>query len=283
MGNHYVPQKYLKGFAESRNPDIIWMYDKKLHQFANPSIKQIAQESAFYSAEVERQLNEFVERPANLVLDKLRDQVRINDLERIHLAIYIATMLYRVPRRRTRAFSMLPSVLEKTINEVTAEVQEWARVAEDRDLVKCRLAEIERAKQSLRNKTPDVIIEQIRTPWASKQMISLVSAMSWEIVHSGGPNYFLTSDNPVYFFEAFGMGKPKSELTFPIATDLALFASWQGAQNSINYLEASQRLVREANRRLASDAERFVFYHRQEEWIAKISDNPKPYISRIQW
>jgi hypothetical protein len=94
------------------------MYDKKLRKFTNPGIKSVAQESAFYSAEVEHQLNEFVEKPANLVLDKLRNQESIDDLERIHLAVYIATMLKRVPRRRTQAFSMLPVVLEKTITKV---------------------------------------------------------------------------------------------------------------------------------------------------------------------
>ncbi len=283
MGHHYVPQKYLRGFADAKNPDAIWMYDKKLHQFTNPGIKSVAQESAFYSADVEHQLNEFVERPANLVLDKLRNQESIIDSERIHLAVYIATMFQRVPRGRTRAYSKLPSVYENTINKVKAEVLEWARVAENKDLVERRLAEIEDITQCLRNSTPDFIIERIRTPWVSEKVISMVCAMSWRIVHSTGPDYFLTSDNPAYFFEAYGIGRPESELTFPISTDFALFASWQGAQNSISHLGAKQKLVREANRRLAFGAERFVFYHRRVEWVAKLSDKSKPFLSRIQW
>jgi hypothetical protein len=107
--------------------------------------------------------------------------------------------------------------------------------------------------------------------------------MPWHVVHSSGPDYFLTSDNPAFFFEAYGIGKPESELTFPIATDLALFASWQGPQNSTYNHEAKQRLVREANTRIASAAERFVFYYRQEEWVAKVSNNKQPYLSRILW
>jgi hypothetical protein len=86
-----------------------------------------------------------------------------------------------------------------------------------------------------------------------------------------------------FFFEAYGIGRSESESTFPIATDLALFASWQGQQNSTSHLVAKQRLVREANTRLASGAERFIFYHQQEGWVAKVSDNPKPYLSRIRW
>jgi len=64
---------------------------------------------------------------------------------------------------------------------------------------------------------------------------------------------------------------------------LALFASWQGEQNTIIYIQARPALVREANKRLMNGAERFVFSHRQEDWIAKISDKTNPYLSRIQW
>jgi hypothetical protein len=60
MGHHYVPQKYLRGFAELGNDDAIWMYDKKLRKFTNPGIKSVAQEAGFYSEEVEQQLNELL-------------------------------------------------------------------------------------------------------------------------------------------------------------------------------------------------------------------------------
>jgi hypothetical protein len=283
MGHHYVPQKYLRGFAETENKDAIWMYDKKLRKFTNPGIKSVAQEAGFYSDEVEQQLNELVEKPANRVLDKLRNQDRISEIERVHLAVYIAIMPKRVPKRRIKAFSILPEVFEKTINEVRAEIQEWGRTTQNKDLFERRLLETEIAEQSFRKKTPESIVEQIRKPWASKQIISLVCAMPWRIVRSTRSDFFLTSDNPAYFFEAYGIGNPKSELTFPISTDLALFASWQGEQNSISYVQARPALIREANRRLISGAERFIFSHRQEDWIAKISDNPKPYLSRIQW
>lgn len=42
MGHHYIPQKYLRGFAETENPDAIWMYDKKLRRFTNPGIKSFS-------------------------------------------------------------------------------------------------------------------------------------------------------------------------------------------------------------------------------------------------
>ena len=283
MGHHYVPQKYLRGFAEIGNPDAIWMYDKKLRQFTNPGIKSVAQESGFYNNDVEQQLNELVEKPANKVLDKLRNQEQITDTDRIHLGVYIATMLKRVPKRRTEAFSMLPNILEKTITEVRTQIQEWGQSTQNKELFERRLLEVEAAEKSLQNKVPDSIIEQIRQPWASEKMISAICTMAWRIARSPASDFFITSDNPAYFFKAYGIATPKSELTFPISNNLALFASWQGKQNATIYIQAKPALVREANKRLISGAERFVFSHRQEDWIAKISDKPNPYLSRIQW
>jgi hypothetical protein len=282
MGHHYVPQKYLRGFAEFGNDNTIWMYDKKLRKYTNPTIKSVAQEAGFYSEEVEQQLNELIEKPANRVLDKLGSKKNIDEMERIHLSTYIATMIKRVPKRRTQALSIAPGVIEKTINEVREQVQEWASTTENKVLAERRLNEIKEIEEKLRNKIPEFIIDQIRLPWATQEMIDLIGVMSWYVV-SSKEDRFITSDNPAYFFEAYGIGTPKSELTFPISRDLALFTSWQGAQNSLTYLEARPKLVREANKRLVSGAERFVFSHRQADWIVKISDNPKPYLSRILW
>jgi hypothetical protein len=283
MGHHYVPQKYLRGFAETENPDAIWMYDKKLRQFTNPGIKSVAQEAGFYNNDVEQQLNEWVEKPANKVLDKLRNQERITDTDRLHLSVYIATMLKRVPKRRAEAFSMIPGVFEKTITKVRTQIQEWGQTTQNKELFERRLLEVEAAEKKLRNEVPDFLIEQIRQPWASEEMISAIYTMPWRIAYSPASDFFITSDNPAYFFKAYGIATPKSELTFPISTDLALFASWQGEQNTTIYVQARPKLVREANKRLISGAERFVFSHRQDDWIEKISDTPNPYLSRIQW
>lgn len=283
MGHHYVPQKYLRGFANTENPNTIWMYDKKLQQFKNPGIKSVAQKSGFYSNDVEQQLNELVEKPANKVLDKLRNQEKITEIDRIYLGIYIATMLMRVPKRRVEAYSLYPSVFEKVITNVRGQIQEWGKTTQNKELFERRLLEVEEAEKKFINEVPDSVVEQIRQPWANEEMISAICSMTWRLVRSTTSDFFITSDNPAYFFKAYGIGTSKSEMTFPISTDLALFASWQGRQNTIIYLKARPYLIKEANKRLMFGAERFVFSHRKEDWIAKISNNSNPYLSRIQW
>jgi len=283
MGHHYVPQKYLRGFAETGNPDAIWMYDKRLRQFSNPGIKSVAQEPEFYTNDAEQQLNELVEKPANKVLDKLRNQERITDTDRIHLSVYIATMMKRVPKRRTEAYAMIPSVFEKAFSKVRTQIQEWGQTTQNKEVFERKLLELEAAEKKLQNEAPEFLSEQIREPWANEEWISAIYTMAWRIARSPASDFFITSDNPAYFFKDYGIATPKSELTFPISTDLALFANWQGEQNTTIYVQARPALVREANKRLMSGAERFVFSHRKVDWIAKISDKPNPYLPRIRW
>lgn len=284
MGHHYVPQQYLRGFAVPESPGEIWMYDKLSRRSVQTSIKFIVQEAGYYSEKTEKQLSELVEGPAYHALNKLRRGESIGDTERTHMALYIGTMLMRVPRRRRKAFEMLPGVLEDTINKVSTQVEQWAHSeGADPQVVSRRFAELERARESLRREPPLEVVEQIRAPWPSERVLALVSAMTWRIVSTGGVAFFLTSDNPAYFFEAYGLGNPESELTFPLSSDMALLASWQGMPLEIIFLNAKPALVKEVNRRVASGAERFVFYHAREEWVAKIADKQRPYLSRIKW
>jgi len=66
-------------------------------------IKQVAQEPGFYTDAVEESLTEYVEKPANAVLDKLRLGEAIGEVDRAHLAYYMGTMIRRVPHARTKA------------------------------------------------------------------------------------------------------------------------------------------------------------------------------------
>ncbi|HEY4233711.1 MAG TPA: DUF4238 domain-containing protein, partial [Lacipirellulaceae bacterium] len=63
MGYHYVPQEYLKGFADPSNPDRLWQFDKKVQIYSKAAlpIDQIAQSRDFYDAKTEDELNRLVE------------------------------------------------------------------------------------------------------------------------------------------------------------------------------------------------------------------------------
>ncbi|MGB7295705.1 MAG: DUF4238 domain-containing protein [Candidatus Aminicenantales bacterium] len=284
MGHHYVPRKYLRGFADPNNPGKIWMYDKHSHRFTHASIISVAQEASYYSEDAERQLSEFVEGPAHKVLKKLRCGDSINDNERMRLALYVATMLMRVPRRRRKAFEMLPSVREDVINRATLIITQWAKTSMVAPALKLkRFAELERAREKLRAQPPEEVVKKIRAPWPSEKVLACVIGMTWRIASAGDAGFFLTSDNPAFFFEAYGLGRPESELTFPLASELALLGSWQGAPNETIFVKAKPSLMKEVNRRIASGAERFVFYRGREDWVAQLAERRNLRLNRIIW
>lgn len=285
MGYHYVPRKYLEGFSDPERPGFVWQYDKKERRFSQTpaSIRRVAQQRGFYDEDVERELNELVESPGNQAIDKLRSNLPITDEERLNLAIYIATMVHRVPRHRERAKEIAPKALSEVVSKLKSQILAVAEEQRlDDSIIAKRLAEVDAADERCRETPPPEIIRQLRAPWPSEPIVGLILAMTWRFVSTEGPTYFITSDNPAFFFECYGLGSPESELTFPLSGNLALLGSWQPGAD-LRLLPARQQLVKEANRRLASAATRFLFYRERKEWVATIANKKRPYLSRIRW
>jgi len=284
MGHHYVPQHYLRGFEPPAHPGTIWRYDKASKLFKCIPIKVVAQEPAFYAEEDERALSTQIEGPALGSLARLRRGEAISQDDRARIAVYAASMMMRGPRRRRKALEMAPSVLADTITGFKKRLEEWASSPDaDRALVARRFAELEAVRDKYAREPPSTVIDQVRSPWPRQRFVDLIFAMTWRVIASDASTRFLTSDNPAFFFEAHGLGQPEAEISFPLASDVALHGSWQGPREGLIFVQAKPVLVREINRRIVSGAERFVFYHEHAKWIATIADKPHPFLSRIQW
>lgn len=253
MGHHYVPQEYLRGFTHPSCPKALWQFDKDTQTFsAEPaSIAKIAQQRSFYEDDAERMLNELVEIPGNRVLRKLRlGDLDLADEERVSLSVYIATMLKRVPHRRAKATGMAPQVLTKVTSELRDQIRAYADAGQiSPDTAVKRLAETDTAAAKFSAEMPDNVRDQIRSPWPTETMVDLVYRMHWRFVCTVGGQYFVTTDNPAFFFGCYGLGTKHSELTFPVSSELAIFGSWTPVTKSNGIVHRTQ-FVKEANRRL---------------------------------
>lgn len=285
MGRHYVPQEYLRGFAIAGDPDRIWMFDKKTFVSKAVPIKNAAQAPGYYDDDVEQQLNDLVEAPANLALDCLRNGQQLSPEHRNHLAVYIAVMLKRVPRTRRNALeNIVPKVLEDTINETINKLRKLAETSERKELLDQRLAEVERLRKEYREQPPDEVVDQIRSPWVSVRMLSAVARMTWRIFRAPDHEAFVTSDNPAYFFESYGIGTENSEIVFPVSSQCALHGSFQGSEGESLYMAKPwTEFAREVNRRMVAGAERFVFSESKKTWLPAVAKKPRPYLSHIRW
>jgi hypothetical protein len=284
MGHHFVPQRYLRNFEDPSRPGFIWLHDKVGGAGRLVPIKKVAQAKGFYSAETEASLASEVEAPGNAAIRKLRGDTAITPVERLQLAYYIGVMLKRIPARRRRSSEMIPGVLADVASQVRDQLKAVASAVQaDPELLAQRLREVDAAENTFASQPPPEVLEQIREPWASEAMLRALFGMTWRVLISSGPQYFIATDNPVFFFGAYGLARKESELAFPLSTTHALHGSWRSAGSDLVFLRTTQTIVKEINRRLASEAERLVFYHEPAPWLLKILPKKKPYLSVIRW
>ncbi len=285
MGYHYVPKKYLKGFSDPLHLDFVWQFDKKAAKFSGQpvAIEKVAQQRGFYDPNIEKKLNDIIEIPGNRVLEKLRFDEEITKEDRAILSIYIATMITRVPQHRKRALELAPKALDKAVSRCKQQIRELAALGDIEDsIVAEHLTTIDNTEEKLREISPLEAVPELRIPWPSNRITRLIFSMTWRFIVADESSFFLTSDNPAFFFECYGLGKLESELTFPISSRLVLFGSWSPIRLRNQKIRNSQ-LVKLANRRIAYGASRFIFSRAKKPWIPKIASKNIEQLSIINW
>ncbi len=284
MGHHFVPQRYLRNFADPHHPGYIWVHDRHGGEAQLANIAKVAQSRDFYSQSTETILAETVERPANLVIQKLTTRQLVTTSERVQLAYYVAVMMKRIPAHRRRSSEILPEVLADLVTEVRSYLNALAdQVGADPEILKRRALELDAVERKFQAHPPPNVLEQIREPWPSQQMVQLLFRLTWRVLISSGPAYFLTSDNPAFHFRGLGLARKESELSFPLSTHYLLHGSWQQADSDLVFVNAEQALVKEINRRIVSETERLVFYHQAADWLPKMFKTENLLLNKIEW
>lgn len=281
MGQHHVPQHYLRHFATPEDPNQIWMYDKCSKQFKRLPIKNVAQSNGYYSEEDERALSEWIERPAQDPLDQLRNGEQVGVEGRRAVAVYLESMIKRVPHTRKK---MLEKARQK-INERLAEIRANPKlfVSKFNSSQEELLEGIERWEHQFDSSPLTERADIIRRQWSSPVVLHYIFTMTWRVIKADDAHRFLTSDNPVFLDEGAGLKSSLGEFSFPLSSDVALHGSWQGPREGLFFVQARPPLVKEIDRRVAFVAERFVFYRRNASWVPKVADKLSPRLTPIEW
>jgi hypothetical protein len=282
MGKHYVTQEYLRGFSSSPDQPFIWMFDKIRRKWSHAAIDKVAQERDYYPPDIEGRLTREVELPGHQALNRLRSRQPLAANDRGAFAYYLAVLVMRVPTKRRKGHDLVPEVLGSTMAKAREEI---ARIATEDHTVRVEewLNVVDKIEQQYRLYPPPNVIAQINSPWPSEEVATAIHRMTWRVIDIPRDHFLLTTDNPVFFFDGYGLATAKSELTFPISSDRALLGSFQGAPGSTLLLKARPALVKEINRRLASGAERFLFTARRVSWIETLALKSNPYLNQIVW
>ena len=111
--------------------------------------------------------------------------------------------------------------------------------------------------------------------YKSEEVTELLNNMTWRFLVIESEPAFLTSDNPVFYFEGMGLNKPESELSFPISSNIVLWSTWRQDLPE-GYFQTNKQVVKEMNRRMAQNASRYIFYASEKKWIM-------PFIKKNEW
>ncbi len=267
MGHHYVPQQYLRGFSTPEDARLIWMYEKGERYASCAAISRVAQERGFYTEQTEGFLARQIELPANAVLARLRAREHITGYEREALARYMDAMLKRVPRHRGRLEKLAPGVLASVFADFDGFISgEIRKAPEDRERWERLRTQARQLQASYDERIPDDLWRELIQPRLSARIVDALVTMRWIFLTRECPPFFLTGDNPVFYFETIGLANELAEVSFPIARDIALWATRRPDIRQ-GMAPADSQLVKEFNRRTINITTRFVFHSLREDWV----------------
>lgn len=276
--HHTVPRFYLKGFTDPADPERIYVFRQGEPPFCT-GVKGVAFINNYYTYEdnagntksIERDLADLIEGPTVPVLTKIRARQSITKQEKEILARYISVMLTRVPAHRKRAEAWLPEAVEKFRPQLPELLEEL--LAKSPPALQTREQLLDMGHDYL-DKYKEEPPSYLAVGLVSDKYAFVFAQMNWVFYTSTTQRGFVTSDNPVFFFEGFGLvGKngPSDmvEVTFPISTHICLWASWRGTPGiaDLAYAPATEALVTEINSRTASAALRELYYPGNPRWI----------------
>jgi hypothetical protein len=263
MGDHYVPQFYLQGFASNSR---LWAHDRALGKSFLTQPKAIANETNMYPPELEAYLANKIEDPAKEAIAKVRSCVPLSSPERESLAHYLVALWKRVPDARTRVAQRLLGVAASVRTDVLAQIDLLAEA--DPDFAEAAQERRERVNAVIdlyeKDPPPDIWQQTLKSG-ATPRMVDGLLAMHWRYLRVD-QGMLLASDNPVFFFASVGIGNPASELTISFSSTVALWAN-RRSDSGPAVARASREAVRELNRRAVHNATRFVFSEADESWI----------------
>lgn len=274
--NHHIPQYYLSGFASSPASDRVWVYEKGSDHVFNPNLTNVATENHRWPKETEEYLTQQIENPANPILDKIRHRQLLTTDDKDKISAYIVVMWRRVDEGLLRTKAIMPEVSADLFRQFRDEISK--RVKENpskADTFQNSLNELTRLENKYKTEFPREFWYKTITAESSLQLKLFLTAMTWVLFTCGnGQQPFLTCDNPVYYFHDIGIGKPQSEITFPISSTTALWATWR-IDLEEGYLSAQEAAIKEINRRTVVNATRYVYYSRNSPWVVTLV-NRKP-------
>lgn len=286
--HHYVPRFYLEGFIDPKNKPYIWIYEKGKQYIKKATAKDIAVEKHYYSFITEtgtKDSETFEDAFAELetksapILQNIKSGEAINDQEKQTLSYFIAYTMTRVPNYRKNIESIGGKLIKKSMKMIVS----------DKEVFKNKVNKLEKERGEKFKHTVEDYIEAIQKdlidvkvhPGFSLGMIGIAKElapifykMDWAFLKATDEYDFLTSDNPLYYFDptyspktfdGIGLLHNNIEVYFPISRNIMLIGTWK---NFKGYHQLKNKHVRDINKRTVIFALRFIFSSKKSQRIS---------------
>jgi hypothetical protein len=270
MGQHYIPQYYLNGFSDPSNSARIWVYEKGARRIFCTTTQNVAKENRRWPEAVEHYLANQIEGPARPVLDRIRNHQPITANDKQAFSDYMLVMVKRVPKGLERMRASFPATREKAFAQLKSDILRLLQEDPSHNSILQQLLEaLPRLKARYENEFPMEVWYSTLNLDSLPRVRAILPAMTWVFLTSDKKQPFLTSDNPFFFFEGLGIGRPESQITFPISSGTTLWATWRKDLTE-GYVQAKDADIRKTNRRTASAATRYVYCSQNAQWVATL-------------
>jgi hypothetical protein len=278
--HHYLPQMYLRGFADE--DDLVWVFDRQNKTYLHQGVINTAVKKDFYTVKgpdgqktdaVETMMANMVESPMKSIIERL-DKKNLNweGEDREILALFVALL-----RTRNLAF-------DKDQNEFTDQFFRWWNKAThpSPEAVDKSLRDYEaKTGEDMTDVSPQELFEMIRDDQFEfknprqnniKMMMSLsldiakvLFRLNWEILAAPKGMSFITCDNPFtvvpppHFnssLEGFGILTPGASTVVPLSrkTAICFYGEGQRTRGAVVYKD----FLRNTNVVVAANSERFI-------------------------
>lgn len=215
---------------------------------------------------------EKLEKASDAIFRKLRSHQMITQQEKETFASYIFCVFKRVPKSIERLQSSFPRIYAS----VSSEILDWLD-EEEATSVKGNVAQLTRI-HAIRDEVQDILEFYRKNLLDSEIRLAgmvaesrlgipeIMAGMAWQFFVAPLGYGYITGDNPVF---TPGLNKPYSEVSFPIATDVALVMSWHNVQQG--FIFATPEIVKEINQRTANNAQYELYYSCSERWVVDLA------------
>lgn len=270
--HHYLPQFYLKGFADPEPPPKhVWVHRPEV-AWERRHIKDVAAEAGYYSFrddagketdELERLLSRVESVAANLIREKVARKKPLTTEERLELSVFIATMQARVPGQHDHIGEFVAKVGRTTLAVMAHAMKQdpgsWQELKQRYETKTGDKLPDDFSPEDLDPSHYRVTTNRQFSVALSFSAIEIVSRMiadkGWRFLVSTPPACFITSDYPFGVFDPMTEGtiygpalaSPKTEVTLPLTKTIALLAG--GKMAGTEWVNATEKLVAQVNTR----------------------------------